>query len=76
MIREFKYDVSTKTAEVTCGECGDLWQVPMSVEQAARLTARCQCIQDIIPEVDSGLREMFISGMCPRCWDKMTGGRI
>ncbi len=30
-------------------------------------------IQDIIPEVDKGWREMFISGICPECWNKMFG---
>ena len=28
-------------------------------------------IQDIFPEMSSDLREMFVSGMCPTCWDKV-----
>lgn len=30
-------------------------------------------IQDIIPNVSPAYREMFISGICPECWDKMFG---
>ena len=28
-------------------------------------------IQDIIPELAPEMRELFISGMCPKCWDKL-----
>lgn len=27
-------------------------------------------IQDLLPELSAEDREMFISGMCPDCWDK------
>lgn len=30
-------------------------------------------IQDIIPDVSPDYREMFISGVCPTCWDNMFG---
>lgn len=30
-------------------------------------------IQDIIPDVSPDYREMFISGICPTCWDNMFG---
>ena len=28
-------------------------------------------IQDIIPELAPEMRELFISGMCPKFWDKL-----
>lgn len=28
-------------------------------------------IQDAMPDVSRALREMFISGTCPKCWDAM-----
>ena len=28
-------------------------------------------IQDIMPELAPEMRELFISGMCPKCWDKL-----
>lgn len=30
-------------------------------------------IQDIIPDVSPDYREMFISGICPTCWNNMFG---
>jgi hypothetical protein len=30
-------------------------------------------IQSIIPEVSPDYREIFISGICPTCWDNMFG---
>ena len=28
-------------------------------------------IQDAMPELDKSIREMFISGTCPKCWDEI-----
>ena len=30
-------------------------------------------IQDAMPAMDKSIREMFISGTCPKCWDDMFG---
>ena len=30
-------------------------------------------IQEIVPELSPDYREMFISGICPTCWDNMFG---
>ncbi len=30
-------------------------------------------IQDAMPYLDADQREMFISGICPTCWNKMFG---
>ena len=31
-------------------------------------------IQDLLPELSADDREMFVSGMCPECWDKTFSG--
>ena len=31
-------------------------------------------IQDLLPDLTSDEREMFISGMCPECWAKIFDG--
>jgi len=31
-------------------------------------------VQDAFPYIDSGYRELLISGTCPKCWDDMFGG--
>lgn len=30
-------------------------------------------IQDTLPNLEPEYRELFISGICPKCWDKMIG---
>ena len=30
-------------------------------------------IQDIFPNLEPEYRELFVSGICPKCWDKMFG---
>ena len=32
-----------------------------------------ELIQDAMPYLDADQREMFISGICPTCWNKMFG---
>ena len=32
-----------------------------------------ELIQNAMPYLDADQREMFISGTCPKCWDKMFG---
>ena len=32
-----------------------------------------ELIQNAMPYLDADQREMFISGTCPKCWDKMSG---
>jgi len=31
-------------------------------------------IQDLLPDLSEDDREMFVSGMCPECWDKTFSG--
>ena len=59
-----------------CVACKEFKQIPMTGEQAARLLEGLLsgvCIQDAVPDLSRGWREMFISGICPDCWEKMFG---
>ena len=57
---------------VPCGFCHTEYKVEMTESQFNELMApHRRHIQDIIPELSPEMRELFISGMCPKCWDKL-----
>lgn len=62
---------------INCFCCNNRYEMQgFSHDQAERLYNRGitgEKIQDIIPDVDKGWREMFISSTCPECWKKMFG---
>lgn len=63
--------------KVTCTCCHQPVEIPgvdadkLTAIQAGR--AMGLSIQDIVPELSPDYREMFISGICPTCWDNMFG---
>ena len=61
-----------------CRECGtDYIMTGFSDDQAVRLLKRYETkehIQDIIPNVPAEWRELFVGGMCPKCWNKKIVG--
>ena len=59
------------TVSVECVSCGKVYHIDMTQEQYDRLLERKECIQDILPEVEPGIRELVISGICPECWNNM-----
>lgn len=54
-----------------CPMCGQYSVVEATGHQVALLHSG-ELIQRIFPEMDAGLRERFISGICPECWDKIV----
>ena len=57
---------------VPCGFCHTEHKVEMTESQFNELMSpHRRHIQDIIPELAPEMRELFISGMCPKCWDKL-----
>ena len=59
---------------VPCGFCNTEYKVEMTESQFNELMSpHRRHIQDIIPELAPEIRELFISGMCPKCWDKLFG---
>jgi len=56
--------------ELRCQWC--IYGVDLEVDQRAFDDwQRGKFIQDAFPELSAGLRELFISGTCDWCWDKM-----
>ena len=57
---------------VPCGFCHTEYKVEMTESQFNELMSpHRRHIQDIIPELAPEMRELFISGMCPKCCDKL-----
>lgn len=57
---------------VTCTNCRKEKIIPMTAEQYIRLDvglSEGKHIQDVVPDLAPEWREMFISGMCPDCWN-------
>lgn len=52
-----------------CGERVELELYPEDVEEYMRPVRRY--VQDIFPYLKPEEREMLISHICPKCWDKM-----
>ena len=59
---------------VSCSFCNAEYAIEMTISQFNELQSpHRRHIQDIIPELAPEMRELFISGMCPNCWDKLFG---
>lgn len=59
---------------VPCSFCNAKYAIEMTMAQFNELQSpHRRHIQDIIPELAPEMRELFISGMCPNCWDKLFG---
>jgi hypothetical protein len=56
--------------EVTCHRCNQNYSIEVSVEGHEKWQEGA-LIQDALPELSSGERELLISGTCDYCWDEM-----
>ena len=57
---------------VHCSFCNTNYEIEMTQAQLNELLSpHRRHIQDIIPELAPEKRELFISGMCSKCWDKL-----
>ena len=60
---------------IYCRYCDVAHAVECTEEQNKMLLERADgksiLIQDIFPDMPVDLREMFVSGMCRTCWDKV-----
>ena len=59
------------TVDIKCVSCGEVYHVHITPEQYHKICERKECIQDILPDVEPGIRELFISGICPECWNNL-----
>lgn len=55
---------------VHCTHCGQVVELPITEERLLSWDGRTH-IQDHFPELTPGQREMFLSGICPKCWDEI-----
>lgn len=55
----------------TCRKCGKTFEFPVFVDDLEKYTTRQMNIQDALPYVSPGYRELMISHICPICWDEL-----
>jgi len=53
-----------------CTKCRTLIEFTVSEEGYLKYIKGAH-VQNAFPDLSSELREMFISGICPTCWDEM-----
>jgi hypothetical protein len=58
---------------VKCGGCRQLYSLRVERADYDRLLNRTECIQEIFPYLAPPMRELLISGTCPKCWKRMFG---
>jgi hypothetical protein len=67
-----RYDDLTGKAIIECRECSKSYAIPVTLYQLNSWQDG-ELIQNIMPELGRDTRELFISGTCSECWDKMFG---
>lgn len=58
---------SAATLELTCHECGEKFFFPLD-EQGLRTIEEHGPAKSAIPPKWPAVRELLVSGLCPRCW--------
>lgn len=62
------------TIDIRCPLCGGISSVELTDEQYKAVKNRgSKRIQDVAPDLSPDVRELFISGICSRCWDELFG---
>ena len=76
-------DEKSRRTVLIMKECRDcqvvLAPIEVTAEQAMQLEmprSERPMIQDILPDHPKEIRELFISGICPDCWDRIFWDRI
>ena len=57
--------------EVKCRQCEEGQMVLMSESQFLALKLRAKRIQEIFPDLSPDIRELFVSGLCGKCFDAL-----
>jgi hypothetical protein len=64
------------TLLLICADCGEPQRIRVTREQAEELgTPNRRKIQEVLPDIPRDQREMFITGICGKCWIKLFGPR-
>lgn len=56
---------------IHCVDCGQVVEVPITEEELLKWDPRTTHVQEQFPQVAPELREMFVSGICPKCWNEL-----
>lgn len=59
--------------EIECISCKTVHTVEVTEEEWIRRQGG-MAVQDAFPNMSPAVREMFISGLCPECWNKCFKG--
>ena len=59
--------------DVQCKQCGVVYQIIAEREDVNRWLSGSGYIQDLLPYLTAGERELLISGTCDVCWKSMFG---
>lgn len=57
--------------KVNCIQCDEPQRMEANADGYIEWHYGDEYIQDAMPELSPDEREMLISGVCPKCWDKM-----
>lgn len=66
------FKIADGGVKIGCVDCGDVTFIPCTVDQIERRLDG-ESVNTAFPEMGLDLREMFISGICPKCWNKIFG---
>lgn len=67
---KFKKDNSVEV-KIFCSCCNNSKTFNITRIQYEDWQNNRRLVQDIFPDMDKDMREMFITGICPSCWNKM-----
>ncbi len=66
-------EATTVVLYVECVGCRKFYALKVERADYDRLSNRTEFIQNIFPYLAPPMRELLISGTCPKCWKKMFG---
>lgn len=64
----------TQAIEVTCVSCGTRHTIIVPTANYRMWASGQAKIQHALPMLSSSERELLISNICPKCWDRLFGG--
>lgn len=60
--------------DARCERCGKTYGLTVRAVDYLRYLQKTELIQDVFSYLRPPLRELFVSGICPKCWEHAFGG--
>ena len=57
--------------EITCYKCSEIEKIKVLTQNFDDWDIQGNMVQYAFPDLDKTIRELFISGICGVCWEKM-----